>query len=45
VTDDDENELRKRASSVRMEHMQEAGHSVQGDMPLELAELIRDFAL
>jgi pimeloyl-ACP methyl ester carboxylesterase len=45
VTDDDETELRKRASSVRVEHMQEAGHSVQGDMPLELAELIRDFAL
>ena len=45
VTDDDETELRRRASSVRVEHMQEAGHSVQGDMPLELAELIRDFAL
>ena len=45
VSDDDETELRKRASSVRVEHMQEAGHSVQGDMPLELAELIRDFAL
>jgi pimeloyl-ACP methyl ester carboxylesterase len=45
VTDDDETELRKRASSVRVEHMKDAGHSVQGDMPLELAELIRDFAL
>ena len=45
VSDDDEEELRRRASSVRVEHMKDAGHSVQGDMPLELAELIRDFAL
>ncbi len=43
VTDDDEAELRRRASSVRVEHVQEAGHSVQGDTPLELAALIRDF--
>ena len=28
-----------------MEHVEEAGHSVQGDAPLELAALIRDFAL
>lgn len=45
VSDDDEEELRRRASSVRVEHMKDAGHSVQGDMPLELAELIRNFAL
>ena len=45
VSDEDEMELRRRASSVRVEHMKDAGHSVQGDMPLELAELIRDFAL
>ena len=43
VTDEDEEELRRRASSVRVEHVQEAGHSVQGDTPLELAALIRDF--
>lgn len=43
VTDEDEDELRRRASSVRVEHIAEAGHSVQGDTPLELAELIRDF--
>jgi pimeloyl-ACP methyl ester carboxylesterase len=43
VSDEDEAELRKRASSVRVEHMQEAGHSVQGDTPLELAALIQDF--
>jgi hypothetical protein len=28
---------------VRVEHVQEAGHSVQGDTPLELAALIQDF--
>jgi hypothetical protein len=28
---------------VRVEHVEEAGHSVQGDTPLELAELVRDF--
>ena len=43
VTDEDEEELRRRASSVRVEHIAEAGHSVQGDTPLELAALIRDF--
>jgi len=43
VTDEDEAELRKRAGSVRVEHVEEAGHSVQGDTPLELAALIRDF--
>ena len=43
VTDDDEAELRRLASSVRVEHVQEAGHSVQGDTPLELAALIADF--
>lgn len=43
VSDEDEAELRKRASSVRVEHITEAGHSVQGDTPVELAELIRDF--
>lgn len=45
VSDEDETELRKRASSVRVEHFDEAGHSVQGDMPLELAESVRNFAL
>lgn len=43
VTDEDEAELRKRASSVRVEHVEEAGHSIQGDTPLELAALIKDF--
>jgi pimeloyl-ACP methyl ester carboxylesterase len=43
VSDDDEAELRKRASSVRVEHIENAGHSVQGDTPLELAALLKDF--
>lgn len=45
VSDDDEAELRRRAPHVRIEHVVEAGHSVQGDAPLDLAALIRDFAL
>ena len=44
VSDEDEAELRSRAPHARIEHFAEAGHSVQGDMPLELAALIRDFA-
>lgn len=45
VSDEDEEELRRRAPHARIEHVEEAGHSVQGDTPLELAALIRDFAL
>lgn len=45
VSDEDEAELRRRAPHTRIEHVEEAGHSVQGDAPLELASLIRDFAL
>lgn len=43
VTNEDEEELCRLASSVRVEHIEQAGHSVQGDTPLELAELIKDF--
>lgn len=45
VSDDDEAELLRRVPGTRVEHIAEAGHSVQGDTPLELAALIRDFAL
>jgi pimeloyl-ACP methyl ester carboxylesterase len=45
VGDDDEAELLRRVPGTRVEHVQEAGHSVQGDQPVLLAELIRDFAL
>lgn len=45
VSDDDEAEFARRAPHARIEHVVEAGHSVQGDTPVELADLIRDFAL
>jgi pimeloyl-ACP methyl ester carboxylesterase len=43
VDDDDEAELRRRQPTARVEHVEEAGHSVQGDTPVELAALIADF--
>jgi pimeloyl-ACP methyl ester carboxylesterase len=43
VDDDDEAELRRRRPDARIEHVIEAGHSVQGDAPVELAQLIDDF--
>ena len=45
LTDDQEAELRRRLPSARIEHVEGAGHSIQGDKPVELAALIRDFAL
>jgi pimeloyl-ACP methyl ester carboxylesterase len=45
VSDEDEAELVRRKPDARIEHVEGAGHSVQGDRPLELAELIRSFAL
>jgi pimeloyl-ACP methyl ester carboxylesterase len=43
VDDADETELLRRLPETRIEHLEEAGHSVQGDMPVELAALIADF--
>ena len=43
VDDADEAELRRRRPDARVEHV-DAGHSVQGDAPVELAGLIADFA-
>jgi pimeloyl-ACP methyl ester carboxylesterase len=43
VNDADEQELLRRCPSARVERVAEAGHSVQGDTPLELARLIEDF--
>lgn len=43
VDDADEAELRRRLPQARIEHLPEAGHSVQGDTPVELAALIADF--
>lgn len=43
VSDDDVAELRRRRPAVRVEVVEGAGHSVQGDQPLELARLIEEF--
>jgi pimeloyl-ACP methyl ester carboxylesterase len=43
IDDDDEAELLRRQPSARIERFVEAGHSVQGDMPVELAAAISDF--
>jgi pimeloyl-ACP methyl ester carboxylesterase len=43
VDDADEAELLKRKPDARVEHVEGAGHSVQGDKPVELAALIADF--
>ena len=43
VDDADEAELLRRRPDAQVEHVQDAGHSVQGDTPIELARLIADF--
>jgi pimeloyl-ACP methyl ester carboxylesterase len=43
VDDADEAELLRRQPGARIEHVAEAGHSVQGDTPVELARLIDSF--
>jgi pimeloyl-ACP methyl ester carboxylesterase len=43
VDDGDEAELRRRQPAAKVVHVQEAGHSVQGDTPIELARIIQDF--
>jgi pimeloyl-ACP methyl ester carboxylesterase len=43
LDDDDERELRRRLPSAQVVHVTEAGHSVQGDAPLELAAIIENF--
>jgi pimeloyl-ACP methyl ester carboxylesterase len=43
VDDDDEAEVLRRRPDARVEHVGHAGHSVQGDAPLELAALVADF--
>jgi pimeloyl-ACP methyl ester carboxylesterase len=42
VDDDAEAELRRRQPTARIEHVAEAGHSVQGDDPLTLARLLQN---
>jgi pimeloyl-ACP methyl ester carboxylesterase len=43
VDDADEAELLRRQPGARIEHVADAGHSVQGDTPVELARLIDSF--
>jgi pimeloyl-ACP methyl ester carboxylesterase len=43
VDDADEAELRRRQPSARVVHAPDAGHSVQGDAPLDLAALLDEF--
>ena len=43
VDDADIAELRRRQPGARVEGVEGAGHSIQGDRPLELAALIEDF--
>jgi pimeloyl-ACP methyl ester carboxylesterase len=43
VDDEAEAELLRRLPDARVEHVAEAGHSVQGDDPITLAGLIADF--
>ncbi len=43
VDDADEEQLLERQPSARVERIAGAGHSVQGDTPVELARLIDDF--
>jgi pimeloyl-ACP methyl ester carboxylesterase len=43
VSDEDRAEFRRRQPSARLETVNGAGHSIQGDRPVELAALIDDF--
>jgi pimeloyl-ACP methyl ester carboxylesterase len=43
LDDDDERELLRRVPSAEVVHVEEAGHSLQGDTPLELAAIIERF--
>ena len=43
VDDADEAELRRRQPNARVETVEGAGHSVQGDRPVELARLLDEF--
>jgi pimeloyl-ACP methyl ester carboxylesterase len=42
VGDDDEAELLRRNPNARSVHFESSGHSIQGDEPVALAELITD---
>ncbi|MHB2027708.1 MAG: alpha/beta fold hydrolase [Acidimicrobiales bacterium] len=42
VDDDDESEFLRRQPGANVVHVENAGHSVQGDQPLELAAILED---
>jgi len=44
VNDDDEQEFRRRCPHATVVHVQGAGHSIQGDQPLVMAELLDQYA-
>lgn len=44
VGDEDVAEVRRRVPSVRVEVVEGAGHSIQGDRPVELARLLDEFS-
>jgi pimeloyl-ACP methyl ester carboxylesterase len=44
VGDEDVAELLRRQPAARVEVVDGAGHSIQGDRPLELAALLSEFA-
>jgi pimeloyl-ACP methyl ester carboxylesterase len=43
IRDEDEAELRRRLPDVDVVRFEKAGHSIQGDMPVELARAIESF--
>ncbi len=43
VDDDDVAEMRRRQPQMQYRMVDGAGHSIQGDRPLELAEIVREF--
>ena len=43
VGDEDEAELRRRLPDAQVVHFDQAGHSIQGDLPVELAQAINAF--
>ncbi|MHB8379928.1 MAG: alpha/beta fold hydrolase [Acidimicrobiales bacterium] len=45
VDDDDEAELRRRLPEATVVHVEDAGHSIQGDQPLELARILEHLFL
>jgi len=43
VDDADEAELLRRRPDAQVIHVEDAGHSIQGDQPVELARILQEF--